>query len=288
MAAIALIALLTGCGPSAGESSADTEADAASVASSEETPEAEASEDDGFCTATDGLGEALLIIKDQSADPSVGAEAVSTAKTILTEVPAPADIAEPWEFLTGAMGVFEEAFASADGGAPQLDDEEGFATLVLLPGGVEAVGVHLQQECGADLGLTAPVIDDVCAVVDPASLGSVFESVPAGTSQRWGGATVECQWEAGDSHVGAIVGSVTMVSDEILQGAAPASEVQMDGYTIDVHQGTLGMFRFSTQGSTAAAVIGEWAVMASVRSGDAAADESKAIALAGMLADALP
>lgn len=288
VAAIALIALLTGCGASSGESSGGSEEDSASTASSEQESETESSDEDGFCAATDGLGEALLIVTDQSADPSAAAEAVSTAKTVLTDVPAPAAIAEPWEFLTRAMSVFEKAFANADGGEPQLDGEEGFATLVLLPGGIEAVGVHLQQECGADLGLTEPVVDDVCALIDPASLGSVFDSVPAGMPQRWGGATVECVWEAGDNQVGAIVGTATTVSGEILQGVAPASDVQMDGYTIDVHQGTLGMFRFSTQGSTAAAVIGEWAVMASVRSGDDAADKNKAIALAGMLAEALP
>lgn len=285
VALVALLALLTGCATTSGNGDQHTQDDPASTASSEEGT---ASQADEFCAATDQLGQSLLATMDQNADPSVAAEAVSTAKQILTEVSAPAAIAEPWEFLTGAMTLFEEAFARTEDGSADLDGEEGFATVLLLPGGVEAVGVYLQQECGVDLGITEPVIADVCAAVDAASLGSVFDTVPAGVPQRWGGATVECRWEADERSVGAMVGSVTTVADEILQGAEPVEQVQMDGYTIDAYTGSLGVFRFDTRGNTAAAVVGDWAVMVSVDSGDDAADKNKAIALAGMLADALP
>jgi hypothetical protein len=275
--AAAMLALTAGCASGGG-----------ATPSTKDAAQPAGDDGGGFCEQTAGLGEALVSLLDESTDAKTAVDIVATARGILTEVDPPAPIADAWAFLTQAMTTFDHALADADveaGEKLRLDGEEAFATMIQLPGQVETVGLHLQEECGTDLGMTARVVSDVCAVVDPAFLGSVFRTAPAGEPRAWGEGTVECMWTEGDAEVGAIVGPATTMFDDLVKDALPISSTDMDGYTIDVYEGAFGPLRASTTGRTAAAMIGGSAVLVSVSTGDDAADELKAVALAGLIAD---
>ena len=289
LAGVAGLMIIAGCASTASPDPAQQDGDTVAVGENAD-PGEDTGDANDFCASTEGLGEALLVLADEESDPSDGKLAIKTAKKILTEVPAPEPIAMQWGFLLGATELFEQAYAEVDveaGEKLQLDDEA-FATVLFLPGGVETVGVYLQQECAIELGLIAPAITDVCAAVDTALLESIFSTVPTGESLRWGASTVECTWKTDDLAVGAVVGSESFVMDDVLQRAAPVDQVQTDGYTIDMHDGALGPVRVNTRGSTAVTVVGDWAVMASVASGDNATDAAKAVELVALLAAALP
>ena len=96
--AAAVLALTAGCASGGGAGSPTRDA-------------AQPAGDDGggFCAQTEGLGEALVTLLDDSTDAKTAVDIVATAKGILTEVEPPAEVADAWAFLTQAMTTFDEA-----------------------------------------------------------------------------------------------------------------------------------------------------------------------------------
>lgn len=69
---------------------------------------------------------------------------------------------------------------------------------------------------------------------------------------------------------------------DLLDGQDPVDYVETGGSTVEVYDGALGPLR-SAAGRTAATDVKESTVMASVRTGDATAEQLKAIALADLV-----
>lgn len=289
-AAVVLLGSVAACGGGEPTEEPDSgpEASAASAPSSTEGDAA-----GGFCEQVDGIGEDLALLKlDEMDDPAGFPGRVSQAAARFAGVEPPEQIAESWQRVGDFLALADEALRDVEvtneadiEQALNLEGEAAFAMVLLLPGQVEAVGVYVQETCQVDLGITPPAIGDVCAVLDPVHLQSVFDGgVPEGENRRWGEGTVECTWDDGDDHqVGVVVMPAGAMNRDLLDGASQVDTVQMDGSAIDVYDGAFGPFR-AAGGRTAATVVGDTGVLASVRTGDAQAEALKAVALVGLVA----
>lgn len=294
-AAAVLLLPLAGCG-----TDEDPRADDQSGSSGSPSPVA-AGEDAGgeFCEAVAGIGDDLSVsdlTADWKADPQEYVTKLSTAAQRFSTVEPPESIAASWQALGEFFSMADTALAGVDATSAEaveqalkFDDEDAFAMVLMLPGQAETVGAFVQDECGVDLGIEAPVVANVCDALDPSHLGSVFgDAVPAGENRRWGNGVVECMWDDRDgTEVGIVIGPADALRPDLLQGQGPIDVVQTGDAPIDVYDGALGPLR-AASGRTAVTEVGGTAVLASVRTGDMDADSLKAIALAGLVADDLP
>lgn len=246
---------------------------------------------DGFCDSVDGIEEELLALAVAEDDPTRFVEVAARAAERFSTVEPPEQIAAEWQSLGDFFTLVDESLQGVEvtskeelDQALNLEGEEAFVMLLRLPGQTEVVGVYVQDECQVDLGITPPAVEDVCAAIDPANLGSVFDGqVPEGENRRWGGGMVECFWSDGDREVGVVVMPAETMQSELLEDANQLDSVAFDGAPIDVYDGAFGPLR-GAAGRTAATVVGDTGVLASVRSGDPQAEAQKAIALVGLVA----
>ena len=305
--AVALVASLTACGGADGTTEkGDTENSATEDATTGEdsTPVADGepesatsspagqAPDDEVCAALEGIEDDLAILQSDLStdDPQAFVAQVSVAAERFAATEPPAPVAPSWEALADFFTMTDEALQGVEitteddlTEALRFDDEQAFAMVIQFPGHAEAVGAYLQETCDIDLGIVPPAIADVCDALDPAHLGSVFDAVPAGENRRWGHGVVECFW-ADDSgnEVGVVVGPTEALRRDLLDDQEPVDYVETGGSTVEVYDGALGPLR-SAAGRTAATDVKESTVMASVRTGDATAEQLKAIALADLV-----
>ncbi|GAA5150347.1 hypothetical protein GCM10025768_15050 [Microbacterium pseudoresistens] len=268
--------------------------DAAGPAS-EEPPNTPASVADGLCAHADEVAKLITTANlNEVADPSAVPQRVADAVALFDEVEPPDEIAEAWGRVGQLFTMLDEALegktiTSADDLRTVLpqDDPEAFALVLLVPGQAEIVGLHLQDECGVELGLSTPAVADACSVIDPLQLGSVFPSgAPAGKPVRWPNATVECTWSGDENEVGVVFGPGEALIAETFRDMAPVETVAGDPEVL-VYDGALGPLRFRG-GRTAVVQKEVAAVLVSVAAGgDRRAEADKAIALAMSAALAL-
>lgn len=247
-----------------------------------------------FCDSVDGIGDDLALLElTQIDDPAQFPDRVSRAAERFTGTEPPAPIAASWRHVSDFFTTADEALRDVEvtteediEQALNLEGEESFAMVLMLPGQAETVGLYVQDECQVDLGITPPAVDNVCAAVDVAHLQSVFDGdVPEGEHRPWGDGTVECMWDDGnDREVGVVVMPADAMRSDLLDGMSPleGESVQMGSGTIDVYDGAFGPLR-AASGRTAATVVGETGVLASVRTGDTSAEAQKAVALVGLV-----
>lgn len=247
----------------------------------------------GFCESVDGIERDLALANlTEIEDPAEYPDRVSSAAERFASVEPPAEIASSWQRVSDFFTTTDEALRDVEvrteedlEQALSLEGEEAFGMVLTLPGQAEAVGLYVQETCQVDLGIAAPAVADVCAAVDAAHLQSVFDNgVPEGEHRPWGNGTVECMWSDGDREVGVVVMPAQAMRSDLLDGMSPLESVAMGGEApIDVYDGAFGPLR-AAGGRTAATVVGDTGVLASVRSGDPRAEADKAIALVGLLA----
>lgn len=259
--------------------------------------DSDASTDDDFCANVDGIADDLdLLIATEADDPAQFPEQIAAAADRFSRIEPPEQIAASWQALGDMFAMTDEALegvevTSEDDIEQALsfdDDEAAFAMVIQLPGNVDSVGVFVQDACGVDLGFEPPAIANVCDVMDPVHLESVFEAaVPEGEHRPWGGGTVECMWDDEQGNeVGVVVLPAEAMHRDLLHDKDAMETVAFDDATIEVYDGAFGPLR-GAGGRTAVLVVDDTGVLASVRGGDDAAAAQKAIALVGMVATEL-
>lgn len=252
----------------------------------------------GFCSHIDGIGAELALVNmTETEDAAAVPDLVSSAAERFSTVEPPEQIRQSWQRVGEFFMLADEALAGVDVNsaadiedALQFEGEEDFAMVLTLPGQMELVGAFVQEECGVDLGITAPVVTDVCSLVDTVHLTSVFPNgtVPEGENMPWGQGSVECTWDDSDGHeVGIVVLPASTMESDLLSGQEPIETSNFDDIEIGVYDGAIGPFR-AASGRTAAAVIDDTGVMVSVSGEDSNAEANKAIALVGLVAAELP
>lgn len=286
LAAVAFVALVAGCaspaGPTAeadGEASGDGEAGTAGSS---------------LCALTDDLaGDIELVSMDEIDDPGSFPARVAAAAERFDATEPPEGIDKEWTMVSQLFTLVDGALEGKEIGseddlreALSMEGEEAFFLVLAAPGSAEAIGVHLQQECGADLGFPEPALADACGAIDAAHLGSVFDgAAPEGERMRWAGGITECSWKDGDVEVALTVGPAKILHDDVLRDVTPIDTVNADP-PVEVYDGALGPFRFAS-GRTAIGEVNETGVLVSIRAGDHQAEINTAVELVGLVAGEL-
>lgn len=289
-AAVLIAGSVAACGgeEGTGEPGSQPEPSASSVADSDPA--------NAFCEGVVGIEDDLALLElTEFDDPAGVPDRVSDAAERFATIEPPEQIAASWQHVSDVLALMDESLSDVEvqtqediDDALAMEGEQAFTMVLRLPGQVESVGVYVQDTCQVDLGIVPPAIADVCATVDVAHLDSVFDGdVPEGENRRWGAGAVECVWDdRDDREVGIVVMPAAAMHDDLLTDLTPLDSVQLENSTIDVYDGAFGLLR-AAAGHTAATVVGDTGVLASVRSGDAQAESQKAIAIAGLVADEL-
>lgn len=282
--------------PSANPGETSSQSESATVGASIDT--GETSPPVGFCAQIEGI-DIDLTYADLSAewqsDPQGFVDGVGAAAGRFGSADPPEAISEAWKFLTEFFTMVAQALEGVDGAdadavqdALRLEGDEAFAMIFLLPGEVETVGMFVQEECGIDVGLTPPLVEDVCDLFDAAALGSVFpDEVPEGEERTWGHGVVECLWDDRQrTEVGVVFGPEATVLPDLVHGQEPTATIETDLGPLAVYDGAVGPLR-AASGRTVAASVEETALLVSVRSGEAMADQDHATDLVRMILEVL-
>lgn len=246
-----------------------------------ELPDSSETEATGICAHVDDLaGDLELAIADEISDPASAPERYATASERFSTIDPPTDLGREWGALSDLFAMASEALAGQDiqteedlSNALSLgNDEDTFFLVIMTPGAADAVGVHLQRECGSDLGYTEPAIDDPCATIDAGTLEAALGGAPDGERIAWAGGVRECVWTQGDSEAALVVGPADALRSDVL---ADVSELETVGGGIIMYDGAVGPFR-AGGGRTAFMDVSDTGVLASAATGDDAADRDHA------------
>lgn len=306
-----VIAALTGCGGD--NSDADTSAPRADVSATAESPEPAAdtpgnedanNQGDDFCSVVMDLRQHFGVIDTGMTDDSKQtAESVAAARALLESAEPPPDLEKSWSDVAAFYVAVDDAFAevtvtAGKATAAVLGDAalDVPATVGPAVDGIDMIENHAATECGANGEPLTPAASsetiELCAILTTEDLASVFEAdVPAVRDGSFGPKAQECIWESPDE---TMVSVMLLIRDDFdaqfLQKSGEPRAVVAELENGQLHTGTFGLGRFSTQGSSVYFTAGDWGGTANVRtgeSGDATVDDPIAIKFATLIADAV-
>lgn len=311
LAATLIVVLLGACGGS--EPTGDA-TDDPSVATSPEADAAASQPEPDIDDAGNAGGDACVALTElvpllgvietgMTDDAASTAESTANALSLLESTDPPPELSTAWTDLTAFYSAVDAAFGGAEISPGQATVEvlgeaaahDIPATVEQAVDGAKAVEGYVGAECESEASSTTTSEGDdvqLCAVLTEADLAAVFgESVPQLEDASWGPTTQECIWEASDgTTVSVMLISRSDFEREFLEPSGQAREVVDELENGELHEGTFGLGRFSTQGSSVYFTAGDWGGTANVRTGedgDFAVDDPIAIDFAVKVASAI-